>query len=76
MPDRGGLATLRSAAADCLGCDLYWDATQTGFGAGPDKARMLMVGEQPVTRRTQRANRPSDQPGNCWTIYSTKPASN
>jgi uracil-DNA glycosylase family protein len=47
VPSRGGLAALRRAAADCHGCDLYKDATQTVFGDGPDNARLVMVGEQP-----------------------------
>jgi DNA polymerase len=47
VPSRGGLAALRRAAADCHGCDLYKDATQTVFGDGPDNARLMMVGEQP-----------------------------
>lgn len=41
------LAELRAAAAQCTGCDLYKGATQTVFGAGPDDARLLFVGEQP-----------------------------
>jgi uracil-DNA glycosylase len=50
VPTRGGLAALRRAAADCHGCDLYKDATQTVFGDGPDTARVMMVGEQPGDR--------------------------
>jgi DNA polymerase len=38
---------LRAAAADCTGCDLYRNATQTVFGEGPEGARILFVGEQP-----------------------------
>jgi len=50
VPAKGGLAALRRAAADCHGCDLYKDATQTVFGDGPDTARVMMVGEQPGDR--------------------------
>ena len=50
VPARGGLAALRRAAADCHGCDLYKDATQTVFGDGPGTARVMMVGEQPGDR--------------------------
>jgi DNA polymerase len=50
VPSRGGLAALRRAAADCHGCDLYKDATQTVFGDGPGTARLMMVGEQPGDR--------------------------
>jgi hypothetical protein len=38
---------LAAAAADCRNCDLYVNATQTVFGAGPAVARMMLVGEQP-----------------------------
>ena len=41
------LSSLRSEAAACTRCDLYRDATQTVFGAGPASARLVMIGEQP-----------------------------
>jgi uracil-DNA glycosylase len=41
------LADLRAEASSCRNCDLYRNATQTVFGEGPAKARILMVGEQP-----------------------------
>jgi DNA polymerase len=41
------LEELRGAAAACRNCDLWRDATQTVFGEGPAKARMMLVGEQP-----------------------------
>ncbi|MFF0225965.1 UdgX family uracil-DNA binding protein [Streptomyces sp. NPDC004629] len=47
VPDRGGLAALRRAAAGCRGCPLHRDATQTVFGAGNADARVMLVGEQP-----------------------------
>lgn len=47
VPENAGLAQVRAAAADCRGCDLYRDATQTVFGAGPEHAPVVMVGEQP-----------------------------
>jgi len=50
MPKRTTLPALRKAAADCRGCDLYEDATQTVFGEGPEDARIVMVGEQPGDR--------------------------
>jgi DNA polymerase len=50
MPKRTTLPSLRKAAADCRGCDLYRDATQTVFGVGPADARIVMVGEQPGDR--------------------------
>ncbi|UQW99610.1 UdgX family uracil-DNA binding protein [Streptomyces sp. RerS4] len=47
LPRRGGLTALRRAAADCRGCPLFQDATQTVFGAGSPTARLFLVGEQP-----------------------------
>lgn len=47
LPARLSLRSLRQAAAECEGCDLYKYATQTVFGEGPARARMMMVGEQP-----------------------------
>jgi uracil-DNA glycosylase family protein len=31
----------------CTGCDLYKTATQTVFGEGPSRVKLLLVGEQP-----------------------------
>jgi DNA polymerase len=50
VPDSRSLRTLREAAADCHGCPLWKDATQTVFGAGPRKSRLMLVGEQPGDR--------------------------
>ena len=47
VPVDDSLAALREAAAACKRCDLWKPATQTVFGAGPDNARVLIVGEQP-----------------------------
>ncbi|MEU6222584.1 UdgX family uracil-DNA binding protein [Streptomyces sp. NPDC047042] len=47
VPGRGGLPALRRAAADCRGCPLHRDATQTVFGTGAAHARVMLVGEQP-----------------------------
>ena len=46
-PIDGSLAALREAAAGCKRCPLWKPATQTVFGEGPAKARVLVVGEQP-----------------------------
>lgn len=51
------LTRLREAAACCRGCDLYRAATQTVFGEGPARARLMLVGEQPGDRE-DRAGRP------------------
>ncbi|WP_129838700.1 UdgX family uracil-DNA binding protein [Streptomyces sp. RFCAC02] len=42
-----GLAALRRAAADCHGCPLFEGASQTVFGAGDTRARLMLVGEEP-----------------------------
>ena len=47
VPASRSLPTLSKAAAQCRGCDLYEDATQTVFGAGAARARLILVGEQP-----------------------------
>lgn len=44
------LGDLRDAAKSCERCPLYKYATQTVFGEGPKKARVLFVGEQPGDR--------------------------
>ena len=50
VPDSRSLPALREAAAGCRGCPLWRDATQTVFGDGPRKARLMLVGEQPGDR--------------------------
>ncbi|HEX3672368.1 MAG TPA: UdgX family uracil-DNA binding protein [Candidatus Cybelea sp.] len=47
LPARLSLKSLRESAAGCRGCDLYRYATQTVFGEGRARARMMFVGEQP-----------------------------
>jgi uracil-DNA glycosylase len=47
VPVSTSLRTLRVAAEKCRGCDLYKAATQVVFGAGPKKASIMLVGEQP-----------------------------
>jgi uracil-DNA glycosylase len=47
LPAKRSLKSLREAAAVCRGCDLYRAATQTVFGEGPARARLMLVGEQP-----------------------------
>ena len=50
MPARLSLAALRRAAHSCQGCELYKKATQTVFGEGPRRARLMLVGEMPGDR--------------------------
>jgi uracil-DNA glycosylase len=38
---------IREDARTCTNCDLHKLGTQTVFGAGPIKARLMLVGEQP-----------------------------
>lgn len=47
LPERRTLGALRNAAAQCRGCALYRDATQTVFGEGRRGAPLMLVGEQP-----------------------------
>jgi uracil-DNA glycosylase len=41
------LAELKEEASGCTACPLYENATQTVFGEGAAKARLMLVGEQP-----------------------------
>ena len=41
------LEELREAAAGCRACDLWKLGTQTVFGEGSPKAKLMLVGEQP-----------------------------
>ena len=56
-PDRIGLATLRRAAEDCTACPLHLLGTQTVFGEGLKRARIVLVGEQPGDQE-DRVGRP------------------
>jgi len=47
IPPRPTLRALREAARGCRGCKLWMVGTQTVFGEGPAKARVMIVGEQP-----------------------------
>ncbi|MFE3176308.1 UdgX family uracil-DNA binding protein [Amycolatopsis sp. NPDC059090] len=53
-PDTASLGALRDAARDCRGCGLYHDATATVFGAGPQRAEIFALGEQPGDQEDQR----------------------
>src|ERR1043165_265648 len=44
------LARLAREAAGCRRCDLWKRATQTVFGEGPSRSRLMLVGEQPGAR--------------------------
>ncbi|MGC2449450.1 MAG: UdgX family uracil-DNA binding protein [Candidatus Sulfotelmatobacter sp.] len=47
IPPSPTLPTLQQSAKNCKACDLWRLGTQTVFGEGPAKARVMFVGEQP-----------------------------
>jgi uracil-DNA glycosylase len=47
LPAERTLSVLHRAAADCRGCPLWENATQTVFGSGRSSAKVVVVGEQP-----------------------------
>jgi uracil-DNA glycosylase len=47
IADEQSLDRLREVARECTACPLYRDATQTVFGEGPERATIMLVGEQP-----------------------------
>jgi uracil-DNA glycosylase len=50
IPVRATLTSARRAAAGCRACDLWKHATQTVFGEGPRRAKLMLIGEQPGDR--------------------------
>ena len=61
VPDRLTLAALRRSAAGCRGCRLWKHGTQTVFGEGLRRARLMLFGEQPGHEEDLSA-RPFDGP--------------
>jgi DNA polymerase len=47
IPSDASLKQVREIAGGCEACDLYKNATQTVFGEGRLKAKVMLVGEQP-----------------------------
>jgi DNA polymerase len=47
LPNQMSLPLLKDAAADCRACDLWKKGTQTVFGDGRTRARVMFIGEQP-----------------------------
>ena len=47
LPAGSSIRDLRAAAAICKGCELWRNATQTVFGDGSERAKMMLIGEQP-----------------------------
>jgi DNA polymerase len=50
FPAHRTLSGARDAARTCRGCDLWQRATQTVFGEGLRRARLMLVGEMPGDR--------------------------
>ncbi len=50
IPERPTLPSLREAAAGCKACPLHKTGTQTVFGEGLKRARLMLIGEQPGDR--------------------------
>ena len=47
IADARSIAALRELASGCRACELWARATQTVFGDGSPRARLMLVGEQP-----------------------------
>jgi DNA polymerase len=47
VPATNDLGKVAAAARSCTACHLYKRGTQTVFGEGPKRAKLLMLGEQP-----------------------------
>ena len=54
LPKRRSLSALRRSAETCRGCHLWLNATQTVFGEGLRRARLMLVGEQPGDEEDER----------------------
>ena len=50
IPARPTLKSLREAATRCTACPLHETGTQTVFGEGLKRARLMLIGEQPGDR--------------------------
>ena len=57
LPEGATLDEARTKAARCRACDLWRRATQTVFGAGDPRAKIVLVGEQPGDQE-DRAGKP------------------
>lgn len=54
VPEGGNVDTLRRAATECRGCELWEPATQVVFSAGNPAAPIMLVGEQPGDSEDRR----------------------
>jgi uracil-DNA glycosylase len=57
VPSSGSLSQVKKAARGCRNCPLWQNATQTVFGEGKARAKILIIGEQPGDRE-DRVGRP------------------
>lgn len=57
IPSSPTLAVLQQVSKSCKACDLWKLGTQTVFGEGPARARVMFIGEQPGDSE-DRAGRP------------------
>jgi uracil-DNA glycosylase len=57
IPKDASLSALRIAAVGCRACHLWTLGSQTVFGEGPARARVMLVGEQPGDQE-DKAGRP------------------
>jgi uracil-DNA glycosylase len=53
LPDRRSLKSLKEASDHCRGCHLYRRATQTVFGEGLVRSRLMLVGEMAGDREDE-----------------------
>jgi uracil-DNA glycosylase len=56
MPERKTLKSLREAAARCKACPLWESGTQTVFGEGLKRSRLMLIGEQPGDREDREGH--------------------
>ena len=56
IPERPTLPKLREAAAGCRACPLWKTGTQTVFGEGSKRARLMLIGEQPGDREDREGH--------------------
>ncbi|HEU4981010.1 MAG TPA: UdgX family uracil-DNA binding protein [Solirubrobacterales bacterium] len=56
IPERPSLKSLREAAAGCRACPLWKTGTQTVFGEGLKRARLMLIGEQPGDREDREGH--------------------
>ena len=75
LPSKLTLRTLRDAAAECKACDLWKRGTQTVFGEGRTKAKVMFVGEQPGNEEDLAGKPFVVPPAGCSTTRSRRPGS-